>query len=105
VVFCDNVSVVYLAHNPVQHRRTKHIKLDIHFVHEKVALGAVRVLHIPSTAQYADIFIKGLPHVIFVDFQSSIHVALPPSSECGRVLESPNQGVRFRSPTVPIYLV
>uniref|UniRef100_A0A453QBS6 Copia protein n=1 Tax=Aegilops tauschii subsp. strangulata TaxID=200361 RepID=A0A453QBS6_AEGTS len=51
VVFCDNVSAVYLAHNPVQHRRTKHIELDIHFVHEKVALGAVRVLHVPSSSQ------------------------------------------------------
>nr|XP_040245144.2 uncharacterized mitochondrial protein AtMg00810-like [Aegilops tauschii subsp. strangulata] len=46
VVFCDNVSAVYMACNPVQHRRTKHIKIDIHFVHEKVSLGQIRVLHI-----------------------------------------------------------
>jgi hypothetical protein len=32
VVFCDNVSTVYMASNPVQHRRTKHIEIDIHFV-------------------------------------------------------------------------
>ncbi|KAK1609948.1 hypothetical protein QYE76_033621 [Lolium multiflorum] len=32
VVFCDNVSAVYLSANPVHHRRTKHIELDIHFV-------------------------------------------------------------------------
>ena len=65
VGFCDNVSAVYLAHNPVQHRRTKHIELDIHFVREKVALGAVRVLHVPSSSQYADIFTKGLPTALF----------------------------------------
>jgi hypothetical protein len=34
------VSAVYLSANPVQHRRTKHIELDIHFVREKMALGA-----------------------------------------------------------------
>nr|GFA87079.1 ribonuclease H-like domain-containing protein [Tanacetum cinerariifolium] len=32
LVYCDNVSVVYLSSNPVQHQRTKHIEIDIHFV-------------------------------------------------------------------------
>jgi hypothetical protein len=49
VVFCDNVTAVYMTANPVHHRRTKHIEIDIHFVREKVALGQVRVLHVPST--------------------------------------------------------
>jgi hypothetical protein len=39
MVFCDNVSTVYMSRNPVHHKRTKHIELDIHFVREKVALG------------------------------------------------------------------
>ncbi|XP_071683292.1 uncharacterized mitochondrial protein AtMg00810-like [Lolium perenne] len=51
VVFCDNVSAVYLSANPVHHRRTKHIELDIHFVREQVAIGRVRVLHIPTFQQ------------------------------------------------------
>nr|GEX41152.1 ribonuclease H-like domain-containing protein [Tanacetum cinerariifolium] len=32
LVYYDNVSVVYLSTNPVQHQRTKHIEIDIHFV-------------------------------------------------------------------------
>ncbi|WVZ94220.1 hypothetical protein U9M48_040141 [Paspalum notatum var. saurae] len=48
VVFCDNISAVYMSHNPVHHRCTKHIELDIHFVREKVALGQLCVLHVPS---------------------------------------------------------
>jgi len=36
VVFCDNVSVVYMSSNPVHHKHTKHIELDIHFVRERV---------------------------------------------------------------------
>ncbi|GJS81869.1 ribonuclease H-like domain-containing protein [Tanacetum coccineum] len=32
LVYSDNVSVVYLSCNPVQHQRTKHIEIDIHFV-------------------------------------------------------------------------
>jgi hypothetical protein len=49
VVYCDNVSAVYLSTNPVQHQRTKHIEIDLHFVRERVALGEVRVLHVPTT--------------------------------------------------------
>nr|GEU67239.1 ribonuclease H-like domain-containing protein [Tanacetum cinerariifolium] len=60
LVYCDNVSVVYMSSNPVQHQRTKHIEIDIHFVCDKVAACHVRVLHVPSRFQYADIFTKGL---------------------------------------------
>ncbi|GKD39346.1 ribonuclease H-like domain-containing protein [Tanacetum coccineum] len=48
IVYCDNVSVVYLSSNPVQHQRTKHIEIDIHFVRNLVATRQVRVLHVPS---------------------------------------------------------
>ncbi|GJR22329.1 ribonuclease H-like domain-containing protein [Tanacetum coccineum] len=34
LVYCDNVSVVYMSANPMQHQRTKHIEIDIHFVRD-----------------------------------------------------------------------
>jgi hypothetical protein len=74
LVYCDNVSAVYLSSNPVQHQRTKHIEIDLHFVRERVAAGAVRVLHVPTTSQYADIFTKGLPSSVFLEFRSSLNV-------------------------------
>jgi hypothetical protein len=74
VVFCDNVSAVYLSSNPVNHQRTKHIEIDLHFVRERVAVGAVRVLHVPTSSQYADIFTKGLPSSVFTEFRSSLNV-------------------------------
>ncbi|GKC31952.1 ribonuclease H-like domain-containing protein [Tanacetum coccineum] len=43
LVYCDNVSAVYLSSNPVQHQRTKHIEIDIHFVRDLVAAGQVRI--------------------------------------------------------------
>nr|GEU63639.1 ribonuclease H-like domain-containing protein [Tanacetum cinerariifolium] len=48
LVYCDNVSVVYMSANPVQRQRTKHIEIDIHFVRDFVASGQVRVLRAPS---------------------------------------------------------
>ena len=77
LVYCDNISAVYLSTNPVKHQRTKHVEIDIHFVREKVAMGQVRVLHVPSSSQFADIFTKGLPSSLFNDFKHSLSVRAP----------------------------
>uniref|UniRef100_A0A8R7UH22 Reverse transcriptase Ty1/copia-type domain-containing protein n=1 Tax=Triticum urartu TaxID=4572 RepID=A0A8R7UH22_TRIUA len=74
LVYYDNVSAVYLSTNPVQHQRTKHVEIDLHFVRDRVALGDVKVLHVPTTSQFADVFTKGLPSSVFRDFRSSLNV-------------------------------
>lgn len=76
VVYCDNVSAVYLSSNPVQHQRTKHVEIDLHFVREKVALG--QVLYVLTTSQYADVFTKGLPTSLFQEFRSSLTISDAP---------------------------
>ncbi|KAK4346025.1 hypothetical protein RND71_036201 [Anisodus tanguticus] len=83
LVYCDNVSVIYRSGNPVQHQRTKHIEMNIHFVREKVARGQVRVCHFLSRYQIADIFTKGLPSVLFEDFRDSLSVQRPPAMTVG----------------------
>ncbi|KAI3682106.1 hypothetical protein L2E82_50138 [Cichorium intybus] len=83
IVYCDNVSAVYLSENPVQHQRTKHVEMDIHFVREKVQIGHIRVLHIPSSLQYADIFTKGLPRHLFQMFRSSLSIHSTPAPTAG----------------------
>jgi hypothetical protein len=75
LVYCDNVSTVYLSTNPVQHQQTKHVEIDLHFIRDRVAIGDVPVLHVPTTSQFADIFIKGLPSSTFSEFQSSLNVS------------------------------
>ncbi|GJT79533.1 ribonuclease H-like domain-containing protein [Tanacetum coccineum] len=74
LVYYDNVSAIYMTANPVQHQRTKHIEIDIHFVRGMVAHGQVRVLHVPSRYQYADIFTKGLLSALFEEFCTSLSV-------------------------------
>ncbi|GJR38141.1 ribonuclease H-like domain-containing protein [Tanacetum coccineum] len=83
MVYCDNVSAVYMSANPVQHQYTKHIEIDIHFVRDMVKAGHVRVLHVPSRFQYADIFTKGLSSALFEDFRSSLSVRPPPAPTAG----------------------
>jgi hypothetical protein len=74
LVYCDNISAVYLSTNPVQHQRTKHVEINLHFVREKVAIGQVRILHVPTTSQFTDIFMKGLPSSVFNEFRSSLNI-------------------------------
>jgi hypothetical protein len=74
LVYCDNISAVYMSSNSVQHQRTKYIEIDLHFVRERVAVGDLRVLHVPTSSQYADIFTKGLPSTLFTEFRTSLNV-------------------------------
>ncbi|GJT53091.1 ribonuclease H-like domain-containing protein [Tanacetum coccineum] len=83
LVYCDNVSVVYLSSNPVQHQRKKLIEIDIDFVRDLVAAGQVQVLHVPSHYQFADIFTKGLASALFEEFRSSLSVRCPPAQTTG----------------------
>jgi hypothetical protein len=39
-----------------------------------VSLGQIRVLHVPSSQQFADIMTKGLPSPLFLDFRYSLCV-------------------------------
>nr|GEZ64797.1 ribonuclease H-like domain-containing protein [Tanacetum cinerariifolium] len=83
LVYCDNVSAVYMSAILVQHQRMKHIEINIHFIRDMVTAGQVRVLHVPSRFQYADIFIKGLPSALFEEFRSSLSVRPPPAPTVG----------------------
>ncbi|GKC71947.1 ribonuclease H-like domain-containing protein [Tanacetum coccineum] len=45
LVYCDNVSAVYLSSNPVQHQRTKHIEIALHFVLGSLSTTVQNVFH------------------------------------------------------------
>lgn len=53
----------------------KHLELDYHFVCEKVSDGSMRVLHISSKDQIADVLTKPLPRQSFLHFRSKIGVS------------------------------
>jgi hypothetical protein len=54
----------------------KHVEVDLHFVRERVAADDVRVLSVPTTSQFADIFTKGLPSSVFTEFRSSLNICI-----------------------------
>ena len=59
-LYCDNKSGISIAHNPVQHNKTKHIEIDRHFIKEKLEARLICMLFVPTTQQTVDILTKGL---------------------------------------------
>jgi len=59
VVWCDNISTLALASNPIFHAQSKHIEVDYHFVYEKMANRDIILQHVPTSLQPADVFTKG----------------------------------------------
>ena len=55
---CDNQSAISIAHNPVQHDRTKHVEVDRHFIKEKIEDNIITINYIPTGQQLADVFTK-----------------------------------------------
>ncbi|GMJ08996.1 cysteine-rich RLK (RECEPTOR-like protein kinase) 8 [Hibiscus trionum] len=74
VVWCDNTSTVSMAANPTHHARVKHVKIDIHFVRERVLAGQLIVNFVPFSEQIVDILTKSLPRDIYTDLRSRLGV-------------------------------
>lgn len=61
VLRVDNLNSINLAKNPEYHKRTKHIDTRYHFIREKVVSKEIKLEHVPTEIQKADMFTKPLP--------------------------------------------
>jgi hypothetical protein len=64
-LYCDNTSAIAIAHNPVQHDRTKHVEIDRHFIKEKLEAGIISFPFVRSEWQLADVLTKGVASQVF----------------------------------------
>jgi hypothetical protein len=60
VIYCDNISTILLANNPIYHARTKHIEVHYHFIKEKVLAKEIDLIHVNIEDKIANIFTKAL---------------------------------------------
>jgi len=74
VIHCDNQSTIALPHNLVLHSHTKHMKLGILFVREKVLNHSLRVTYILVTDQIAYLLTKPLSLSDFCSLRDKLNV-------------------------------
>lgn len=61
ILWCNNMDTCSLVLNIVFQAMTKHIKIDIHFVRDRVVQKKLKVRYVPNLDQIADNFTKVLP--------------------------------------------
>ena len=64
-LYCDNKATCDIAHNPVQHDRTKHVEVDRHFIKEKLEAELIEVPHVRSQDQLVDVLTKAVSNQAF----------------------------------------
>ncbi|GAV66772.1 hypothetical protein CFOL_v3_10282 [Cephalotus follicularis] len=74
-IHCDNMSAIAIAKNPIQHGKTKHIKIKYYSIKEAKKNGDVSLLHCKSEDQLANIFTKCLPKNKFEELRSKLGVS------------------------------
>ena len=74
VIWCDNMSAISMAKNPVQHGRTKHISVKFHAIREAEKNGEIQLLHCKSEEQQTDILTKALASSQFNVLRSKLGV-------------------------------
>lgn len=76
-LYCDNKAAINIAHNSVQHDQTKHIKINRHFIKEKLDSGLICMSYVPTGGQLADVFTKGLNNQMFKTIVSKVGMEDP----------------------------
>ncbi|GJX19059.1 retrovirus-related pol polyprotein from transposon TNT 1-94 [Tanacetum coccineum] len=74
-LFCDNQSALYLLRNPTFHSKTKHIRVQYHFVREKVEDGTVDMRKMHTDDNVANYLTKAIKCDKFIWCRSSCGLA------------------------------
>jgi len=59
-LYYDSKVALHIAENPIFHKKTNHLRIDCHYTRDKLLEGFLRIAHVSSHTQLADIMTKPL---------------------------------------------
>jgi len=73
----DNEASINMSNNPQEYKRTRHIQVRYHFVRDLVKENKIRLVHVGTADQLADIFTKGISSFHLRNILSRLGIRMP----------------------------
>lgn len=74
MIYCDNLSAIALAKNPILLARTKHVEIELYLVRDKVLDGSLVLQRVPSLDQAIDCLTKSLTFPHFTSLKANLTI-------------------------------
>lgn len=71
-IYYTSISPISMSENPVQHDKSKHVEIDRHFIREQIEGNKVRLVHISTKEQIADLLTKPVSTSTFQYLMSKV---------------------------------
>jgi hypothetical protein len=89
-LLCDNMAAIVLTTKPGKHHKSKHIDNKYHFVRLLVGRNELRIQHVGTNDQIADVMTKALARVKFERFRDLLGVTSRATFQNAKAVISPD---------------
>jgi hypothetical protein len=67
-LWCDNQSVIHISRNRVEHQRTKHIEIHMHFIRQLIQDGVLNLEYLPTERKLLTSSLNLWHHLAFYSY-------------------------------------